>query len=117
MCSGIGCLTCFNSLSKQVAISSMHIQTSESVMKHPKHRTISCDKKLKYMISVSNLALTFLKLRKLNSGIFGSVRLTLQSWDLSTTSKSMKIRFVSSWFPVRRICFTAITCQIENIVI
>ena len=40
---------------------------------------------------------------------------TLQSCDLRTTSKSMKMRFVSSWLPVRRICFTAITYRIRNI--
>jgi hypothetical protein len=37
---GMGCLICFNSLSKQVAMSSMQIQTSESVMKQPRQRTI-----------------------------------------------------------------------------
>lgn len=34
--------------------------------------------------------------------------ISLQSWDLSTTSMSMTILFVSSEFPVRRICLHAI---------
>lgn len=44
--SGIGCLSLLRSLSKHVAINSMHIQTSGSVIKHPKHFTMylqSCD--------------------------------------------------------------------------
>lgn len=36
----MGCLSCFKSLSKHVAINSIHIQTSESVMKQPRHSTI-----------------------------------------------------------------------------
>ncbi len=36
-----------------------------------------------------------------------------QSWDLSTTSKSMRIRLFSSLLPVRRICFTAMTALLS----
>ena len=111
ICSGIGCLSCFRSLSKHVAINSIHIQTSESVMKQPRQRTISYTK-MNYRCFEICLSLEHLKML---TEMCWKLDVTLQSCDLRTTSKSMKMRFVSSWLPVRRICFTAITYRIRNI--
>ena len=111
MCSGIGCLSCFRSLSKHVAINSIHIHTSESVMKQPRQRTISYTK-MNYRCFEICLSLEHLKML---TEMCWKLDVTLQSCDLRTTSKSMKMRFVSSWLPVRRICFTAITYRIRNI--
>lgn len=79
MGSGTGFLDNLSSLSKHIDISSMHIQTSGSRTKQPRHFTIY-----------------------------------LQSCDLRTTSRSIRILLFSSALPVRRICFTAMIVSLDK---